>query len=250
MTKLIANKNIFIDSNQIHRGFSLVETLLSLFLSLIIVVSALEFLIIARNHFLKLQAEEQAKEAVYAALDKIRLDLLEAGIGLVLPIKQGSLDALRIENDILTILRAEEELKVSSDLVAGQTTISLYSLKKVKKGRKICIFDSIKGEMKSVSSGNQTSFTLSSPLTFSYSHQETKLVLLKEISFYLDTSHHILRRKVNSSPAQPLLEETALFKCDYDKKANLVRLNLTLLSKEEQNYESLVFPKNLGLAFN
>jgi len=239
-----------ISKNKTNRGFSLVESLLSLFLSLIIVLFSLEFLITSRKHFLKLRDEQQTNEAGYAALDKIRFDILEAGLGLVSPLRQGILKAVNIENDILTIFRAEEELIISSDLIAGQTRILLDSLKKVKRGSKICIFDLTKGEMKSVLSVGQNSLIFSSPLVFSYSQHETSLILLKEISFYLDTSHHILRRKVNSSPAQPLLEEASLFKCDYDKEANLVKLTLHLFSKEEQSYESLVFPKNLALALN
>lgn len=260
MTRLIKNKfdylnkkiqpNKMLQREKIKKGFSLIESLLSLSLSLIIVLFGLESLLTARHHFLKLQDEEQAREAAYAALDKIRFDLLKAGLGLFLPLKQGLLQALTIENNTLSIVFADEELKVISNYTAGQTKILVNSHSKIKKGCKICIFDLTQAEIKSVSAVGLHSFTISSPLAFSYAQPETSLVLLKEISIYLNSKKHILRRKVNSSPAQPLLEEVSSFQGDYDKETNLVKLKLNLLSKEEKTYESLVFLKNLALAFN
>jgi len=235
---------------KINKGFSLIEALLSLSLSLIIILFGLQSLLTARHYFLKLQKEEQAKQAAYAALDKIRVDLLKTGLGLLLPIKQNLLQPLITENDSLSIVFSDEELTASSNYKVGQTKILLNNHSKIKKGSRICIFDLSQGEIKSVAAAGSNSFILSSPLAFSYSQEETSIVLLKEISIYLDSKKHILRRKVNRSPAQPLLEEVSLFQCDYNKESNLAKVKLNLLSAEDKNYENLIFLKNLALAFN
>ena len=59
-----------------------------------------------------------------------------------------------------------------------------------------------------------------------------------------------MRRKVNASPAQPLLEDVASFEFEYSKDDNLVRLNLALKAEEEKKYETIVFPKNVAMAPN
>jgi hypothetical protein len=64
----------------------------------------------------------------------------------------------------------------------------------------------------------------------------------------LDDAKGVIRRKVNASPAQPLLEDVAAFEFDYDRNANLVRLVLAMKLSEEKKYETTVFPKNIAMA--
>jgi hypothetical protein len=110
------------------------------------------------------------------------------------------------------------------------------------------VFDSTKGEVKSISSVDKESIVLSSPLNFSSLKEETSVFLLREVSLFLDKNKHILRRKVNTSPAQPLLEEVGLFDFHYEKATNLVRLSLSFATNKEKAYETSVFPKNIALA--
>jgi type II secretory pathway pseudopilin PulG len=70
-------------------GFSLIESLLSLSLFLIIFLSSLEFFGFTRDIFLKLKTKQEVKEAALATLDKMRFDLLKAGLGLQQPISLG-----------------------------------------------------------------------------------------------------------------------------------------------------------------
>ncbi len=57
------------------------------------------------------------------------------------------------------------------------------------------------------------------------------------------------KRKTNSSPAQPLLEDAASFGFNLEEASVLVRLHLALESNKEKIYEISVFPKNAALAF-
>ena len=229
-------------------GFSLMESLLSLSLFLIIVLSSLEFFGFTRNIFLKLKTKQEVKEAALATLDKMRFDLLKAGLGLQQPISLGVLDGITESEDTLIIISKEKTFTPLGDLAAGQTIIQLNSTSKLKKGRKVCVFDSTKGEVKSISSVDKESIVLSSPLNFSSLKEETSVFLLREVSLFLDKNKHTLRRKVNTSPAQPLLEEVGLFDFHHEKATNLVRLSLSFATNKEKVYETSVFPKNIALA--
>jgi len=232
-----------------EKGFSLIESILTLALFLIVVLASLEFFGFTRSIFLKLKDKEETREAALSALDKMRADLLAGGSGLLEAIELGLVEGISQEEDSLVILSKEKNLFPLNDLLEGQTKISLLSTHKVKKGREICIFDSHKGEVKSISKVDKKSIILSSPLGFSFLKEKTQVCLLKKISLYLDKDKQILRRKTNSGPAQPLLEDAASFGFSCEKESVLVRLHLALESNKEKKYEISVFPKNAALAF-
>ena len=225
------------------------ESTLALALFLIVILASLEFFGFTRNLFLKLKDKEETREAALSALDKMRVDLLAGGSGLLVPIELGLLEGIIQEEETLVILSKEKDLSPINGLLEGQTRIRLQSTQKVKKGREICIFDSHKGEVKSLSRVDKKSIVLSSPLRYSFLKEKTQVCLLKKISLFLDRDKQTLRRKTNSSPAQPLLEDAILFGFSYEKASNLVRLHLALTSNKEKKYEIWVFPKNAALAF-
>jgi len=225
------------------------ESTLALALFLIVVLASLEFFGFTRGLFLKLKTNEETREAALSALDKMRVDLLAGGSGLLEPIELGLLEGISQEEGTLVILSKEKNLSPLNDLLEGQTRIRLQSANELKKGREICIFDSHKGEVKSISNADKKSIVLSSPLNFSFLKEKTQVCLLKKISLFLDKDKKILRRKTNASPAQPLLEDAILFGFSYEKASNLVRLHLALTSNKEKKYEIWVFPKNAALAF-
>ena len=231
-----------------EKGFSLIESLLSLTLFLMIVLFCLEIFGWTRTLFLKAKRKEEAKETALAALDKMRIDLTAGGSGLIRPIQLGILEGISDAEGTLTILSKEQDLAPTDDLVTGQTRIELERTSSLKKGREICIFDSLKGEIKSISSVETGSVILSSALESSYSQDKTSLFLLQKVSLFLDEKTGVLRRKVNSSPAQPLAEDTAFFSFDYDRASSLVRLRLALESNKEKFYETVLFAKNVALA--
>lgn len=231
-----------------EKGFSLMESTLALALFLIVVLASLEFFRFSRSLFLKLKTKEETKEAALSSLDKMRVDLLAGGSGLLEPIELGFLEGISQEEGTLVILSKEKNLSPLNDLLEGQTRIGLQSISEVKKGREICIFDSHKGEAKSISQVDKKSIVLSSPLKYSFLKEKTQVLLLKKISLFLDKDKKILRRKTNSSPAQPLLEDAASFAFSYEKATNLASLQLILRSNKEKKYEISVFPKNAALA--
>lgn len=234
--------------NKSENGLSLIECLVSLSLFLAVFLSSLEFFAIIRSHFLKLKEDHETSEAAYSALDKMRIDVLEAGGGLFIPSHLGALDCIKTSGQSLTVYSQEKSLSLLTDLTSGQTRIVVGKTGKIRKGREICAFDSQKSEVKLVSSVDKQSMVISSPLRFSYDKEKAHLVLLKKISFFLDDKKHILRRKVNTSPSQPLAEDVTFFDFDYDRASRLIRIRIGLNARKEKEYEISVFPKNAALA--
>jgi type II secretory pathway pseudopilin PulG len=230
-----------------NKGFSLIESLISLSLFLFILVSSLEFFIATRNHFFYLKDEQEINQAAYATLDKIRLDLCESGRGLITPQSYGLLKAIEVNDDTLIIQSKHKDISLSGDLVAGQTFIPLASTAGIKKGQELCIANLERGEVKTITSVNKQGIALNSSLNSSFAMGDSTVVLIRTLSFYLDTDRGILRRKVNASPAQPLLEEVSSFDFVYEATSNIVSLSLILTQKEENEYEISVFPKNMAL---
>jgi hypothetical protein len=234
--------------NKSEKGFSIMESTLALVLFFVVVLASLEFFGFTRSLFLKLKTKEETREAALSALDKMRVDLLAGGSGLLEPIKLGLLEGISQEEGTLVILSREKNLSPLNDLLEGQTRIRLQSTSELQKGREVCVFDYHRGEVKSVSRADKKSIVLSSPLKYSFLKERTQVCLLKKISFFLDKDKQILRRRTNSSPAQPLLENVTSFGLSYEKATNLARLYLTLGSNKEKKYEISVFPKNTALA--
>jgi prepilin-type N-terminal cleavage/methylation domain-containing protein len=231
-----------------RRGFTLIEFLISLSLMLIIVLAGLEFFGQARALFFKLKEAEESEEAALAALDKIRIDLTRGGRGLSIPIGMGLLEAVRVDPERLTVQSSEGSYGLREDSVQGGTRAVLESADGLKKGSEICIFDPDKGELRRVLSVEGECLTLSTPLEHSYSRETAGLVAVEKISFFLDREDAIIRRQVNASPAQPLLEEAWTFLCSYDRPRNLAGIAFTLASHKEKTYELCIFPKNAGLS--
>jgi len=236
-----------IKTKHINSGFSLIESLISLSLFLFILVSSLEFFVSTRNHFFNLKNEQEVNLAAYATLDKIRLDLCECGRGLIVPQSKGILDAIQVTDVTLIIQSKDKDILPENDLVAGQTYIPVVSTTGIKKGQKLCFTDPEKGEIKTIISVDKQGLALSSSLNSSYRKDEATVILVRTVSFFLDSGRGILRRKVNASPAQPLLEDVLAFKVIYEATSNIVYLSLILKMKEEKDYETFVFPKNLAL---
>jgi prepilin-type N-terminal cleavage/methylation domain-containing protein len=234
-------------SKRASSGFTLIESLISLSLFLLILASSFELFVSVRNHFFSLKEEQEVNLAAYATLDKIRLDLCECGRGLVDPQFYGLLDAIVAPNNTLTIQSKDRDISLGNNLVAGQTYIPLASTAGIKKGQKLCFTDPEKGEVKTIISVDKHGLTLNSSLNSSYIKDEVKAILVRTISCYLDEETGILRRKVNTSPAQPLLDDVVAFNVIYEKTFNVISLRLILRTKEEKKYEASVFPKNMAL---
>jgi prepilin-type N-terminal cleavage/methylation domain-containing protein len=228
-----------------NNGFSIIEVLISLSLFLIIILSSLEFFMTVKDHFFNLKKDQELNIAAFAALDKMRIDFKDSGRGLLIPQKLGIVSCVESDDKRISIRSKDKDLFLKGDLIAGSTRITLYSTSGVKKGQELTIHDGQKGEKTAVLSVDKEALVLASPINFTYSQMASEVLVMKKISFYPDEERQILRRQVNSSPAQPLLEGVEALTFSYDDTSNLI--NVYLKTSEEKTYAISVFPKNMYL---
>ena len=230
-----------------RRGLTLVETVLSLALFLVVVLAGLESFGTARDVFFKLRESQESRLAALGALDKIRAEVLQAGRGLGALIRLGLAAGLEETAEGWAFWSAENEAAPEHDLEAGETFIPVSGFGEIAAGRKIAVREGENGEMAAVRDSNADGVILASPLGRDYPAARTAVVLLRRAAFFLDESAAILRRKVNASPGQPLLEEVEAFGLVFDPPRGRVSAVLRMRSPADVRYETTIAAKNLAL---
>jgi hypothetical protein len=231
------------------RGYSFTEVLLGLSLSLFMFIAAFEFLGVTRSLFTQLKNAEEENLAAVAALEKVRIELAQAGRGLVSSLRRTSVAGIEIAGTTLTISVVEQAYDLAQDTAAGQILVRLRSVSGLSPRREACLVEGGWSELHTISSCGTGTITLGEPLQASFSKGGGKLLLIEKIAYFLDGSSCILRRKVNGGSPQPLLEGVAACDFSYDATANLAKASFSLQTSQEKKYETSVFPKNIGLAF-
>jgi len=230
-----------------RKGFSLIDSLIGLALTLLILASSMEFFGLGRRVFFKLKEVQEESLSVLAALEKIRLDAGRAGAGLQTAIGLDLVTGLEIHDSTLTLTSEDKGLSLNQDLAEGQTKLACDGVEDLAKGRTLCIFDDGQGEVHSIASVGRGFVMLSSPLLHSYKKEETQVLALEVISYYHDAVSKVLRRKANDSSGQPLLEDVSAWEVRPSGDVPLITVGIQLKSKEKR-YETSFLPKNMALA--
>lgn len=231
-----------------RRGFTLVECLIGLALSLIVITAGLEFFARAQGVFAHLKEREEAGQAALAALDRVRIDLLHAGRGLTREIGLGLLEAAEATAGGLRTVSVERELALAADAPAGESRLSLASTAGIASGQEIVLREEETGEVRTIVGVESGAVTLDAPLERGYAAGTAAVSLLERVTYVLDGPARILRRRVNAAPAQPLLENTAAANWTLDPAAPVVRVRFELTIEGAHPHEATVFLKNRALA--
>jgi prepilin-type N-terminal cleavage/methylation domain-containing protein len=218
-----------------RKGFTLVELLIGMSLFTIILVAGVEFFRHAGALFFKLKDAEEDSQAVYSALDRIAMDL-----GLVTAVEAGP--------EKLTILSTEGARTLGQDLGPGGGRAVLDSTEGFKKGGGVCFLEGSRGEVRNVAAVEGATLILDLPAEAGYSAGACRVLPIESVSYYLGTLDRVVRRRVNSSPAQPLIEDVEDFRFSFDVPSNLASVALVLAPHKERRYGIQVFPKNAGLS--
>ncbi len=229
------------------KGFTLLECLMALALSMLVACAALEFFAETGKRFFALKEEEERRQDAMAALDRVRIDVVRAGVGLAVPLSLGLLEAVTEETDGLSLVLEEDAYTLASAVAAGTTVIPLTRTTGLTAGREICLCDGARGEIVTVTAVEPGNIRLAAPVAFAYA-PPASVLLLEKVRLSFDAAQSVLRRKVNSGGAQPLLEGFERVELRWDKAANLVRAALARTQEGGDEYEITVYPKNPGLA--
>lgn len=220
---------------------------MALALSMLVVCAALEFFMAAGKRFFALKEEEERRQDAMAALDKVRIDAIRAGQGLAVPVSLGLLEAVRQEPDGLSIVIEEGSYALATGVAAGTVRLALTRTTGLSAGREICLCDGTRGEVATITAVEPGNVTVGAPLEFSYD-PAVPAVLLEKVRISFDPAQAVLRRKVNTGGAQPLLEGFARVELRWDGPANLVRVALARTLEGGDVYEITIYPKNPALA--
>jgi prepilin-type N-terminal cleavage/methylation domain-containing protein len=231
-----------------RKGFTLVELLIGMSLFTIILVAGVEFFRHAGALFFKLKDAEEDSQAVYSALDRIRLDLVRGGRGLKEAMDLGLVTAVEAGPEKLTILSTEGARTLGQDLGPGGGRAVLDSTEGFKKGGGVCFLEGSRGEVRNVAAVEGATLILDLPAEAGYSAGACRVLPIESVSYYLGTLDRVVRRRVNSSPAQPLIEDVEDFRFSFDVPSNLASVALVLAPHKERRYGIQVFPKNAGLS--
>ena len=227
---------------------ALVESLIALTIFAVAVLASLEFFGTARRAFFKLRDAESVQESGQAALDKMRADILLAGQGLIEAMDMGIVAGIEVSGTDLAIRSLAKTAGLMADGVAGQKTIRIADADGVSAGKEICLLNKTKGEAATIASVAGLTLTLSAPLADNYPSGESRLLVLEKIAYSLDPSRTTIRRKINASSAQPLLEGVASFVFGYTRAENLARVSFAVSSGTQQTFSLSAFPKNIAMA--
>jgi Tfp pilus assembly protein PilV len=232
-----------------HRKASaLVESLIALTIFAIAVLASLEFFGTTRKAFFKLRDAETAQESAQAALDKMRADIFLAGRGLIEAMEMGIVAGIEGGGTDLTIRSVAKTTGLLADGVSGQKTISILDADGMSAGKEICLINKMRGEAAAIASVVGLTLTLNAPLTDNYPSGESRLLVLEKIAYSLDPSRTTIKRKVNASSAQPLLEGVASFVLGYAATENLASVCIAFPSGTQKTFSLSTFPKNMALA--
>lgn len=229
-------------------GFTLIEALIGLALSLFVIAAGVEFFGLAQRTFFRLKAREEAGQAAAAALDRMRIDLLHAGRGLAAETADGLIEAVRADGSELRTTALERGLALAAEAVPGATRLSLASTADLSSGRRIVLRDGASGEVRTVSAVEPGAVRLDAPLSGRYAPATATVSLVENIAYFLDGAARVLRRRANSASAQPVLEDVRAAVWTYDTDLRLARVRLEVDVEGAHPYEATVFIKNAVLA--
>jgi hypothetical protein len=231
-----------------RRGSTLLESLLALIFFLMILQVSLEFFGTARTAFYKIEDSLSARESAQAGLARIRADVLLAGLGLARPIALGLVSGIVPAAEGTALLSLEKSTLLAADTRAGDTSLALVNASDFGAGRTIVLMDKADGEVLTAALVEGNTLHLETPVIRSHAAANSEILLLRRVAYSFDPEKSVLKRKVNASSAQPLLEGVVSFSMSWASPGGLVTAWVALQEKPDRIYTISVFPRNMALA--
>jgi type II secretory pathway pseudopilin PulG len=229
-------------------GFSLMESLIALTLFLFLFLAGIEIFGSVRKTLAKLEEAQMIEENISAAIDRIRADVRNAGRGLAGPPGAEIAKSLEAAGKTLVIRSGEISTRLAADAAAGQSFLPVADGRDFPAGRVICIMDESKGETAMIAETGTSGLSLASPLASAYARAGTSVVLVREISLYMDAARRVLRRKADAGTGQPLLENARSFAFSIGPPFPVVVIAVSSQMGKGEIHEISVHARNAALA--
>jgi type II secretory pathway pseudopilin PulG len=229
---------------------TLIECLLSLaFLSFLLAAGMGSFALAGRM-FARIREAQEERQAVMAALDKVKYDARRAGEGLAeLNAAAAGLQSIRISATGLEIVFAEQAFTLEEEVPAGAWSIRISAASYIgfSAGREMIVGDPAAAETFTISSVSGHELNLDHAAQVPHPAGGTSGALLERVLYSLDGPKGTLRRRVNGSTAQPVMEGVKEAVFEYDAASNIFMTRLVSSSKGELTDGFSLFIKNAGL---
>jgi prepilin-type N-terminal cleavage/methylation domain-containing protein len=198
------------------KGFSLLEVLVALTISLSILTVVFTNVTESARHSKKVITNQQRIEAIFHTMDSIRTDLTKCGMRLNEASTFFSFPLFENGSSSFKVIYGIEKEPLLEDSTSGGNTITMNRNEFFQKKKKIVIYDPERkvyeiNEIKEIS-GNQ--FTLLNNLQNDYARHSTA-VIVNEVEYKLYSSQNALKRKINNGYFQPLMEEVTDFQITF-----------------------------------
>lgn len=230
------------------RGLTLLECLIALSFMLLTIATLMEISFSCRRFFYSLKDSQEFNQEIWAGQDRIRRDLNKAGLGLEPCLVSGLLLAIESKGSGLGIYSRESSFPLKAEVEAGSMVIHVNHNSSISRGQLVALIEGQKSELFQVKKVEKDRLSLNQPARESYSINGS-VIAIEEIFYYLDRENNILRRQVNASSGQPLLEKVKHFNWSIDNSGH-VKITLIFEKEKEIAYEITAFPKNAFLAQN
>lgn len=227
-------------------GLTLLECLMALSFMLLIIAALMEISRSCRRFFFNLKDSQEFYQEIWSGQDRIRRDLNKAGLGLGPLLGSGLLLAVESKDSGLGIYSRESSFPLKAEVDAGSIIIPVNHNSSISRGQLVALIEEPKTELFKVEKVERDRITLNQPTREGYSINSS-VIAIEEIFYYLDEGNNILRRRVNASSGQPLLEKVVHFSWSIDN-GRKVKIILTFEREKEMIYEITAFPKNAFMA--
>lgn len=224
------------------KGFSLIETLISLTLSLFILLFTSIFVDSIKKESLKGMKEMEDLLELFSGIDRISYEIKRCGLGLSSFWENENFKFLIITEDTISLRRWGGCSLLMEKAYRGEKKIYVENPSIFKEGREILITDSINFENNRVSKIDKKVITLSDTLKNDYP-EDSKIILINFISFKYDRAKRILRMSQNSGTYQPLIENVEGFSLKKDGSSII----LSLLFNKKTFYFQFFMPFGGGI---
>lgn len=188
-----------------EKGFSLIETIISLTLSLFVLLFTSLFVDFVREEILLGKERMENLQGFYSGIDMIGNEIKRCGLGLSHLWETEDFKIFQILDDTIFLRRGDGKTLLSDKALRGEDRISVDEPFKFKEGREIVVTNFIKFENKKIKKKEENILFLSEALKNDYS-ERSLVIQINYVSFKYDRRKKVLRMSQNSGPFQPLIE--------------------------------------------
>lgn len=217
-----------------NNGFTMIEVLIALTLSLGILTIVIANVAESSNHAKKIMNQQEIMESIFHTANTIKSDLTRCGMRLQEADRYFELGLFQNTDQFFKVTYGLSSGRTTADAFKGDNTIRLQRDEYFKTKKKVLIYnvDSQVFEMNEITAVDKEQITLLERLKSNYL-KNSVVVLLKEVEYKLYAHQNTLKRKTDKGYFQPLIENVTDFYINFFPEAHSVLYRFEVNHKEQ-----------------